>query len=73
MICSSRSFREDLYGLARVVRWELHDLHDLAHVSCVGSVLHRHRPSTTYLITADTGCLLYMVRTAVDDPDLPKV
>ena len=30
---------EDLYGLAHVIGWEPYDLHDLMHVSWVGSVL----------------------------------
>ena len=36
-------------------------MHDLVHVSSVGSVLHRCRPAQ-HIITADTGC-------AVDDLD----
>ena len=31
----------DLYDLAHVVGWEPYNLHDLGHVSWVGSVLNR--------------------------------
>ena len=30
----------DLYDLPHVAGWEPYNLHDLGHVSCIGSVLH---------------------------------
>ena len=44
-ISLSRSFRadrsiHDLYDLAHVAGWEPYNLHDLAHLSWVGSVLY---------------------------------
>ena len=35
----------DLYDLARVAGWEPYDLHDLGHVSLVGSALYISRAS----------------------------
>ena len=38
----------NLYDLAHVTRWEPYDLHDLTHVSAVGSVVHTYRSCTTF-------------------------
>ena len=35
----NRSFWDDLYGLARVTRWDPHDLHGLTHFFWGGSTL----------------------------------
>ena len=47
---------DDLYDLAHVPGWEPHHLHDLARVSCVGSVLHKldlcYTDPAEHLITA---------------------
>ena len=41
-----------MYDLAHVAGWDPYSLHDLAHVSWVGSVLHRYTYVAPSLTTA---------------------